>query len=133
VKAGMNVAVSTGGGTLKNVGSDLKILASELTHTGPKDFSNNEARFDFSLVAPSTAGTAKLFASGNSTNGNGNNDGDHSASITLDVQITGGTQPDPDPPPGDKEEEGGCSATGGAPLIALLGLLAAAGLRRRAV
>lgn len=143
-KAGMNVAVSTNGGTLDKVGGDLKVLGGELTHTAPKDFADNsEARFDFTLVAPSTAGTSKLFASGNSTNGNGSNDGDHSAATTLDVQITGSTQPPdagvPDAGTGNggggggDDDDGGCSTTGGAPLMALFVLIAIVGLRRRIV
>lgn len=137
VKAGMNVAVSNNGGTLNKVGADLKVVSGELTHTAPKDFSGGEVRFDFTLLAPNTAGTSKLFASGNSTNGNNNNDGDHASSITQEIQITGSPQP-PDagtPPPGNgggNGDEGGCSAAGGVPLMALLALLAAAGLHRRA-
>jgi len=138
VQGGMNVAVSNNGGTL-SPGAGLKLLAGEVTHTAPKNFTNNEVRFDFTLMAPSTAGTSKLFASGNSTNGNGSNDGDHSASTTLDVQITGGGSP-PDagvPPtdggtdPGKGDDDGGCSAAGGAPLLALLALIAAVGRGRR--
>jgi uncharacterized protein (TIGR03382 family) len=137
VQGGMNVAVSNNGGTL-NPGAGLKTLAGEVTHTAPKNFTNNEVRFDFTLVAPAAAGTSKLFASGNSTNGNGSNDGDRSASTTLDVQITGGSQPDAGMPdggtdPGKGEDDGGCSAAGGAPLLALLALIAAVGLGRRVV
>lgn len=138
VKGGMNVAVSNNGGTLSPAGGDLKVLAGELTHTAPKSFTSNEVRFDFKLLAPSTAGASKLFASGNSTNGNGNNDGDHSASTTLDIQITAASQPDAGVPPtdggtnpGKGEDDGGCSAAGGAPLLALLALIAAVGLGRR--
>ncbi len=145
VKAGMNVAVSNNGGTLDNVGGDVKVLGGELTHTEPKDFAaNSEARFDFTLEAPAFAGTSKLFASGNSTNGNGSNDGDHSASTTLDVQITGGSQPPdagvPDAGTGNgggggggDDDDGGCSSTGGAPLMVLFVLIAIVGLRRRIV
>lgn len=139
VRGGMNVAVSNNGGTLNPAGGDLKVLAGELTHTAPKNFTNNEVRFDFTLVAPSAAGTTKLFAAGNSTNGNESNDGDRSASITKDIQITGGTQTDggvpdggSDPGKGD-EDDGGCSATGGAPLLVLFALIAAVGLGRRVV
>jgi uncharacterized protein (TIGR03382 family) len=135
VKGGMNVAVSNNGGTLSNVGNDVKILAGELTHTAPKDFANNEVRFDFRLVAPSAAGTSKLFFSGNSTNGNGGSDGDRAVTATLDVQVTASSQPpDAGMPPGgngDGDDDGGCSAAGGAPLLALLALIAAAGLGRR--
>jgi uncharacterized protein (TIGR03382 family) len=140
VQAGMNVAVSNNGGTLNKVGNDLKVLAGELTHTAPKNFANNEARFDFTLVAPAAAGTAKLFASGNSTNGNGAKEGDRAVTATLDVQITASSQPpDAGMPPdggngdGDGDDDGGCSAAGGAPLLALLALIAVAGLGRRTV
>jgi uncharacterized protein (TIGR03382 family) len=135
VKAGMNVAVSNNGGTLNKVGGDLKVLSGELTHTAPKDFANNEARFDFTLVAPAAAGTTRLFASGNSTNGNGNNEGDNAVTMSWDIQITGSQQPDAGMPPdpgGGNDGDGGCSAAGGAPLLALLALIAAAGLGRRA-
>jgi uncharacterized protein (TIGR03382 family) len=141
VKAGMNVATSAG--TL-NAGADTKILSNqgmnELTHNNvPKNFDSatKEARFDFSLVAPATNGTVTLYASGNSTNGNANNTGDNAVTTTLSVQVTGGITGNPDagtgnPDPGDggRDEDKGCSATGGAPLVLML-LLAAAHLRRR--
>jgi uncharacterized protein (TIGR03382 family) len=144
VKGGMNAAVSNNGGTLGIIGSDLKLVGGELTHTAAKTFTGTELQFDFTLKAPSAGGTTTtLFASGNSTNGDGTQDGDRSASDILAIQITDSTgTPDagtgnPDAGtgnPGDgDEDDGGCSAAGGAPLIALLALIAAAGLRRRSV
>jgi uncharacterized protein (TIGR03382 family) len=144
VKAGMNVAVSNGGGTL-NAGVGSKVFGSnELTHSAPKDFTNNEARFDFTLVAPSTAGSVVMFASGNSTNGNGANSGDNAVSTQVTIQVTGGSTPDggtgtPDggggggDGDGDGDDEGGCgcSGAGGAPMVALLALVAAHLRRRR--
>jgi uncharacterized protein (TIGR03382 family) len=140
VKGGMNVAASTG--TLGVVNSDLKAQAGEVTHAAAKSFANSVVTFDFTFRAPATAGTATLFAAGNSTNGDGTWDGDRSVTITKDIQVTAVSAPDagtgnPDagtgnPGDGDGDDDkGGCSAAGGAPLVALLALLAAAGLRRR--
>jgi uncharacterized protein (TIGR03382 family) len=141
VKAGMNVAVSNGGGTL-NAGVGSKVAASELTHSAPKDFANNEARFDFTLVAPSSAGSVVMYASGNSTNGNGANTGDNAVSTQITIQVTGGGSPDagtgnPDAGgggggDGDGEDDGGCGCAGaGAAPMAMLVALIAANLRRR--
>jgi uncharacterized protein (TIGR03382 family) len=129
VKAGMNVAASDAAASLEpGSATEQKKEAGELTHKTSKAFSNGEARFDFSLIAPSTAGTVTLFGAGNSTNGNGTAVGDMSATTTLNVTVSAGNNPTPD----DNEEPGGCSSTGGAP--ALMFVLAAAGvtlLRRR--
>ncbi len=141
VKGGMNVAVSNNGGTLNAAGADLQKAGNELTHKEPKAFSGNQVTFDFSLVAPSTAGTVTIFANGNSTNGDGTNAGDNAQADTLSVQITGGTgNPDggtgnPDGGtgnPGDGEDDGGCAAAGGPPLVLLIALVAAYSRRRRA-
>jgi uncharacterized protein (TIGR03382 family) len=136
---GMNVAAS--GGTLAIAGPDLKVQNGELTHTAAKAFANSSVSFDFTFKAPATAGTATLFASGNSTNGDRTWSGDRSVSITKDIQVTAASVPDagtgtPDagtdiPSGSSGDDDGGCSAAGGAPLVALLALLAAAGLRRR--
>lgn len=140
VKAGMNVAVSDNGGTLAKSGTDLKVLAGELTHTAPKAFTSGQVRFDFSLVAPASSRTVTLYASGNSVNNDANNTLDHSASTTLDVQITGSVSPpdggtpdagtDNNPPP-DTNDKGGCAAAGGAPMALLLAFVAERLLRRR--
>jgi uncharacterized protein (TIGR03382 family) len=138
VKAGMNVAVSDSGGTLTKSGTELKVVSGELTHTAPKTFANNEVRFDFSLVAPSTSRTVTLYASGNSVNDDKNFTLDHSESTTKEIIVTASSTPDagtPDagtdnPPPDNNNDKGGCSAAGGAPMALLL-VLVAAGLRRR--
>jgi hypothetical protein len=144
VKGGMNVAVSNTTASLEP-GAGVSKKGAELTHaSGGKAFSNGEVRFDFSMVAPSTAGTLTLYGAGNSTNGNGLEDGDMSAAKTWSVTITsptGGTDggtggPDagtnPGTNPGEGDDKGGCSATGGAPVL-LFSLLAAGMtvLRRR--
>lgn len=145
VKAGMNVAVSNGGGTL-TPGAGSKAApgaADELTHSAPKDFANNEARFDFTLVAPATAGSVTMYASGNSTNGNSALTGDNAVSVTLNVQVMANSTPDAGTPDagtpdagnpgggGGEDDDGGCSAAGGAPMVLLLGLVAAYLRRRR--
>lgn len=140
VKGGMNVATSSG--TLTNAGTDLKVQNAELTHTAAKTFATGAVSFDFTFKAPAAAGTVTLYGSGNSTNGDGSLNGDNAVSITKAITVTAASTPDagtgtPDAGtdnPGDggvKEEDSGCSAAGGAPLLALVALLAAAGLRRR--
>lgn len=152
VVGGVNVAVDNGASLQANSG--LRLAQQELTHTQPKAFSNGEVRFTFSVVAPTTGTTFKIYAAGNSANGNGNYFGDTPAFITRDIAVTGGAQPQPDagtpdagtdggssgggggggggggptdPPPPDPSPYG-CTAAGGAPALLLL---AAAGLLAR--
>jgi uncharacterized protein (TIGR03382 family) len=122
VVGGMNVAVSNTAAVLQ-AGAGSQKIGSELTHSEAKAFSNGEVRFDFSLVAPAS-GSVKLFAAGNSTNKNSASTGDNSATATLDVTVSGGTGTPTEP----DEDKGGCSATGGAPMLAFA--LAAATLTR---
>jgi Synergist-CTERM protein sorting domain-containing protein len=140
VEAGMNVAVSDNGGTLA-AGAGSKLVSGELTHSAPGTFTNNQARFDFSFVAPATAGTVTLYGIGNSANGNNANTGDNAVATTLAITVTAAQTPDagtgsPDAGTGggdgdgDEDDDGGCSAAGGAPMVLLLAL-AAAHLRRR--
>jgi Synergist-CTERM protein sorting domain-containing protein len=132
VKAGMNVAVGEGGGTLGAGAGSRAAGGGELVHASPRDFTAGEARFAFTWVAPATARTVTMYASGNSANGNGTNTGDRAASTTLSVQVTAAGAPDGGSPGagGGEDGGGGCTAAGGAPLLALLAL-AAVSLRRR--
>lgn len=124
-RGGFNVAVD-GAGTL-NAGAGSKKVAGEITHTGPKVFANGEVRFDFSLVAPATGTTLTLFGAGNSVNGNANETGDASATTTLKVKVgDGGSGGN-----GGEDDGGGCSATGGVPLLGAALMLLGARLRRR--
>lgn len=128
MRGGMNVALSAGTTASLEPGAGLQKLSGELTHSAPKAFANGTVSFDFSVVAPATAGTFTLFGSGNSTNGNNAPPGDRAGLVQLAVNVTGGTEPGPD----NDEDKGGCSSTGGAPV--LMFALAAAGmtlLRRR--
>ena len=132
VKGGFDVAVDNTAATL-TAGTDSKLLSGELTHSAPKAFSGSEVRFDFSMVAPPTVATStggtvvKIFGAGNSVNGDNAVSGDMSATTSLSVTINA-----PAATPSTNEDAGGCSSTGGAPVM-LLSLLAGgmALLRRR--
>ncbi len=126
VRGGLNVALDSASASL-TAGSDTQVQSGELTHKAPKAFSGGEVRFTFSVVAPSSGGTLKLFGAGNSVNGNGDVTGDSSARTTLDVTITGGSTGGG----GEEEEKGGCSATGGAPGLLLALAASMTALRRR--
>nr|AYM52846.1 hypothetical protein [Myxococcaceae bacterium MCy9487] len=129
VKAGMNVATGGVDGATLTAGSGTKLVSGELTHSLPKAFTGTTARFDFSLVAPATNGTLKLYGAGNSVNGDTQSTGDAHANATLDVVITGGS--DPVAPTPDDQKDGGCSATSGAPLLMGAVFAALAARRRR--
>jgi hypothetical protein len=74
VAAGVDIAASKG--TLAAVGSDLKLLSGELTHSDPKKAVGKTVQFQFKYKAPSLPGKQTLFASGNSTNLNDKKTGD---------------------------------------------------------
>ncbi|MCY1074997.1 MXAN_6652 family MXYO-CTERM-anchored protein [Archangium lansingense] len=122
LKGGMNVAVDNTAASLEP-GTDTKKQSNELTHKAAKPAASGAITFDFSLVAPPSAGTVKLFAAGNSVNGDNNVTGDAAAVTTLSVTVTGSNEP--------VEEEGGCSSTGGAPVVAFALTAGLALLRRR--
>ena len=71
---GVDIAVSKG--ILSPVGSDLKLLSGELTHSDPKKPSGNSIQFRFKYKAPSVPGNQTIFASGNSANLNDKKTGD---------------------------------------------------------
>ncbi|ATB28612.1 MXAN_6652 family MXYO-CTERM-anchored protein [Melittangium boletus] len=119
---GAGIAVSDATASLTAVtGAGLMRSNGELIQTPAKPFTNEELRFDFAVVAPTSAGSFTLFAAGNSANGDGLNTGDGIAHTKLDVTVSAAT---------DSEEEGGCSSAGGAPMW-LLSLLAGGALLRR--
>jgi uncharacterized protein (TIGR03382 family) len=121
-KGGFNVAVDNTAASLEP-GTGSKKASNELTHNGAKPAAGGAITFDFSLVAPPSAGTVKIFAAGNSVNGDGAQTGDLSALTSLSVTVTGNNEP--------QEEEGGCSSTGGAPVLAFALTTGLAMLRRR--
>lgn len=122
VKGGMNVAVDNTAASLEP-GTDTRKASNELTHKAPKPASGGTITFDFTMVAPPSAGTVKLFAAGNSVNGNGAESGDMSATTSLSVNVTGSNEPE--------DEKGGCSSTGGAPVLAFALAAGMPLLRRR--
>jgi uncharacterized protein (TIGR03382 family) len=121
-RGGFNVAVDNTAASLEPSAGTRK-ASNELTHSAPKPAAAGAITFDFSMVAPPSAGTVKIFAAGNSTNGDGNITGDMSALTSLSVNVTGSNEP--------MEEEGGCSSTGGAPVLAFALTAGLALLRRR--
>lgn len=124
VKGGFDVAVDNTAASLEfAAGTGIKKQSNELTHNAPKPAAGGAITFDFSLVAPPSAGTVKIFAAGNSVNGNGTEAGDAAATTTLTVNVTGNNEP--------QEEERGCSSAGGAPVLAFALTTGLALLRRR--
>jgi uncharacterized protein (TIGR03382 family) len=122
MRGGFNVAVSAG--TL-NAGTGQRKESGELTHSQPKAFANGEARFDFTLVAPSSGSSITLFGAGNSANGNTFETGDGSALSQKTITIGSGNGG------GGDDDEGGCAAAGGAPLLGAVLMVLGARLRRR--
>ncbi|HEX8441877.1 MXAN_6652 family MXYO-CTERM-anchored protein [Archangium sp.] len=129
---GTNIAVSNTEAVLAPAtNSGLRPVGSgELTQTSPKAFNGTEVRFDFTLKAPASTGTVSIFAAGNSANGNATGSGagasgDGIATTKLDVTVNAATTP-------GNDEDKGCSATGGAPMLGLaLSALAMTRFRRR--
>ncbi len=122
LRGGMNVAVDNTAASLEP-STGIKKASNELTHSAPKPAASGSITFAFSMVAPPSAGTVKIFAAGNSVNGDANSTGDASALTSLTVNVTGNNEP--------VEEEGGCSSTGGAPALAFALTTGLALLRRR--
>ncbi|WP_375771163.1 MYXO-CTERM sorting domain-containing protein [Archangium gephyra] len=123
VKGGFNVAVDNSAASLEPSAGTKKV-SNELTHSTPKPAAAGAITFDFSMVAPPSAGTVKIFAAGNSVNGDNNSTGDNAAFTSLSVTVTGSSEP-------VDEDKGGCSSTGGAPMLAFALTTGLALLRRR--
>ncbi len=71
---GTDIAVSKG--KLFPLGSDLKLVSGELTHTNPKKPEGTSIVFKFTYKAPITTGTETIYVVGNSANGNDKKTGD---------------------------------------------------------
>lgn len=124
VKGGMNVAVDNTAASLEP-GTDTRKASNELTHRAPKPASGGAITFDFTMVAPPSAGTVKIFAAGNSVNGDGSNAGDMSALTSVTVNVTGSNEPV------DEQVGCGCSSNGSAPVVAFALTAGLSLLRRR--
>ncbi len=85
--AGVNVAVSNG--TLEaSTGGGLQLISGELTHQTPRAPASGTTTFNFAYTAPSTPGSATLFATGNSVNllsGSGGDAWNHAPNKTITV------------------------------------------------
>ncbi|WNG24319.1 hypothetical protein F0U62_10040 [Cystobacter fuscus] len=156
---GLNLSVDRAEAALELVeNAGLKKLEGELTHSAAKAFTNGEVRFDFSMIAPGNGGVVTIYGAGNSANGDKGRAGDGVAATKLEVtvQVTDGTdagveEPDSGTPPvdagtevdagtgtgdpghdHDEDKGGGCSSTGGAPMLMfVLGAVGLTLLRRR--
>jgi hypothetical protein len=83
--------VSATGATLQATGPNTQLRSGEITHTAPTSFSGGSLSFTFTAVAPPTAGSFTLYASGLSANGDGTEAGDDSAKTSLAVNVVSGT------------------------------------------
>jgi len=122
VRAGYNVAVDGGPDAKLGAGAGSRLLNNEVTHSTPKAFANGESVFDFTLVAPPTDGTLTLYGVGNSVNFNQLPGGDSSALTQLSITVGKVNEGDDDK---------GCAAAGGTPLLGAVLMLLGARLRRR--
>ncbi|HZI10361.1 MAG TPA: MXAN_6652 family MXYO-CTERM-anchored protein [Myxococcus sp.] len=139
VRGGTNIALSAGTTASLEPSAELRKFGSELVHFQAKSFANNTVSFNFSVIAPSSAGSFTLYGAGNSANGSNNEQGDRAGFAQRVVTVTGGTGGGTDagtggpdagtntPGNGDDDDKG-CSSTGGAPVLfalaaACMGLL----------
>ena len=72
--AGVDIAVSKG--TLNTMGSDMKLLSGELTHSDPKKPAGKSVQFQFKYKSPTLPGNQIIYASGNSVDLNDKKTGD---------------------------------------------------------
>ncbi|MDP1918088.1 MAG: choice-of-anchor V domain-containing protein [Myxococcales bacterium] len=91
VRGGMNVAVS-GTAAVLNAGAGSAKESGELRHASPLAFGGGSVTWNFTVTAPTTAGSFTLFGAGNSCNGSGNA-GDRSAYVTKAVTVMVVNQP----------------------------------------
>ncbi|WP_164013808.1 MXAN_6652 family MXYO-CTERM-anchored protein [Pyxidicoccus trucidator] len=115
---GADISVDVAAASLQ-AGTGLKKLGSELTHSAPRAFTDNQVRFDFSLVAPATDVTLTLFGAGNSSNADLDSSGDRAAATKLTVRVGNGSPVvTPDEDGGDGG--GGCATAGSVPAWGLV-------------
>lgn len=92
VRAGMNLSVDNPNATLTAGSTASKKTADELHHASPQAFSNGSVSFPFTVKAPTAAGTIKLYAAGQSTNGANGSGGDREALTTLTITVVSANQ-----------------------------------------
>jgi hypothetical protein len=128
VVGGLDVSVDNPAAQLQP-GPGMLAFLGEVTHSTPGRFDGGSLSFTFSLVAPVAGGALTLFAAGNSCNGDALSTGDLAATAQLAVVVHGGSSDGGAltlyPAVGSDghdallgSEPGGCSAGGGAPVLA---------------
>lgn len=86
VQGGLDVATDAAGALLA-AGPGTQLLNGEVTQSSPGRFSGGALSFSFSVTAPTTAGSFKLFAAGLSSNGSGTS-GDGTGATSQTVTVT---------------------------------------------
>lgn len=76
ITGGFNVAVNTGDINIVAGDTTVRKQDGELTHTHPKLFASDTARWSFTYTAPNSPTVDTLFATGNSTNNDNTSDND---------------------------------------------------------
>lgn len=87
-------------GVVLTPGTGLRDSFGEMVQNAPLAVSGGQATFRFTVKAPASGTTLRLWAVGLAANNNGSTSGDKAAQVTKDVTITGGATPKPDAGPG---------------------------------
>jgi hypothetical protein len=90
--AGLDVSTNGGATLLPTSGTYLD--NGELTQSQPQPFSGGSAAFSFTVTAPPSSATVRLFAAGLSANNNNLNSGDQAAATTLTITVGSAAVPD---------------------------------------
>ncbi len=89
-------------GTFAPLDAETELIAGEITHNLPKDFSGGQVTFNYSWTAPANNGAVTMYAAGNSTDGQGNTTGDGVRATSMAITVQNGNPtppPTPVPPP----------------------------------
>lgn len=109
-RAGAGIAATDG--VVLTPGTGLRDSFGEMVQNAPLAPSGGQATFRFTVKAPASGTTLRLWAVGLAANNNGGTSGDRASHVTKDVTITGGTTPKPDA--GTGGTGGGSTADAGA-------------------
>ncbi len=88
VRAGLNVSANNAAVVFGEVAGSTQVKSLEITQLAPTPFVAGVAAFDFTVKAPPTAGTYKLFGAGNSCNGADGNANDREAFTNIEITVT---------------------------------------------
>jgi hypothetical protein len=89
---GIDVAASGGTLGIVNQTNQTRLVGGEVSHTNALP-QGKTVQVSFTLTAPATAGTVKLFAAALSADGDGSNHGDSTATTTMEVLIGASSSP----------------------------------------